>query len=516
MFQSLAKLSPSILTSFRGSNSQLIAMAANAKRLGVEMGDIIESSMSLLDVEDAITKAFEAQVVTGKNIDIDRLMFLQLTGDYGQLLQEQEKILKNADYLNNRSPVFQSMIAGSIGLTQEQASQIALRSLLSDRLGLNEAKIREMQKRGEEVQNVFDAALKQGKITEVEFEELSKIAKEYDFLTIQERIVRGLDGLAVNISSYFPKLTDAIIYLTDKFEGLTKSFSGGFGMGETGKMVMGGIGGVVLAALALKLGGKGFKFARALMPGAALATGAAGAAGSAAGGSVLGTAGAGAAGAAGTGLFSRVFGSSIAQYNTMGRLTSAGYRAGGLGGGMAGMMRAARIGLKPALKSGLIGAGIDFGLGLASGQSLSRAAGGAGFSLAGGVIGGLAGGPVGALIGSTIGGLVGDQVFGNADNAQARMADMQQGNAQMRDALARLNAQQAVSQNPASNVESKIDTTNNLLRELISKPTNVTVELDGEKVGKATMNYASEAMDRGRTIGNTYGQNRDTTAIRPR
>jgi hypothetical protein len=30
------------------------------------------------------------------------------------------------------------------------------------------------------------------------------------------------------------------------------------------------------------------------------------------------------------------------------------------------------------------------------------------------------------------------------------------------------------------------------------------------------MNYASEAMDRGRTIGNTYGQNRDTTAIRPR
>jgi hypothetical protein len=252
------------------------------------------------------------------------------------------------------------------------------------------------------------------------------------------------------------------------------------------------------------------------MPGAALATGAAGAAGSAAGGSVLGTAGAGAAGAAGTGLFSRVFGSSIAQYNTMGRLTSAGYRAGGLGGGMAGMMRAARIGLKPALKSGLIGAGIDFGLGLASGQSLSRAAGGAGFSLAGGVIGGLAGGPVGALIGSTIGGLVGDQVFGNADNAQARMADMQQGNAQMRDALARLNAQQAVSQNPASNVESKIDTTNNLLRELISKPTNVTVELDGEKVGKATMNYASEAMDRGRTIGNTYGQNRDTTAIRPR
>jgi predicted RNA-binding protein YlqC (UPF0109 family) len=187
-----------------------------------------------------------------------------------------------------------------------------------------------------------------------------------------------------------------------------------------------------------------------------------------------------------------------------------------LGGGMAGMMRAARIGLKPALKTGLIGAGLDFGLGLASGQSLSRAAGGAGFALAGGVIGGLAGGPIGGLIGSTLGGLIGDQFFANEDNAQARMADMQQGNAQMRDALARLNAQQAVSQNPATTIESKIDTTNNLLRELISKPTNVTVELDGEKVGKATMNYASEAMDRGRTIGNTYGQNRDTTAIRPR
>jgi hypothetical protein len=509
VFQSLAKLTPSLLSSFRGTNAQLIAMAANAKRLGVEMGDIIQSSMSLLDVEDAITKAFEAQVVTGKNIDIDRLMFLQLTGDYGQVLQEQEKILKNADYLNNRSPVFQEMIAGSIGLTTDQASQIALRSLLSDRLGLDEAKMREMQKRGEEVQNVFDAALKEGKISELEFEQLSEMSGKYDALTIQEKFSRALDNLALNISSYFPKLTDGVRYLADTLESLVKAI-GGFGMGETGKMVMGGLGGLAVAGLGLALGGKMFKFARALMPGAALATGAAG---SAAGGSVLGTAG---AGAAGTGLFSRAYGASIAQYNTMGRLTSAGYRAGGLGGGMAGMMRAARIGLKPALKTGLIGAGLDFGLGLASGQSLSRAAGGAGFALAGGVIGGLAGGPIGGLIGSTLGGLIGDQFFANEDNAQARMADMQQGNAQMRDALARLNAQQAVSQNPATTIESKIDTTNNLLRELISKPTNVTVELDGEKVGKATMNYASEAMDRGRTIGNTYGQNRDTTAIRPR
>lgn len=476
IFQALAKLTPSILTSFRGSNAQLIAMAANAKRLGVEMGDIIQSSMSLLDVEDAISKAFEAQVVTGKNIDIDRLMFLQLTGDYGQVLKEQEKILKQADYLNNRSPVFQGMIAGAIGLSQEQASQIALRSILSDRLGLSEAKIREMQKRGESLQNVFDQALSTGKLTEIEFEELSKIAREYDFLTIQEKIVRALDNLALNIGMFFDPLTNAITKLADKLGSYTNTMTALFSaLPEWTRTVGSIIGAVGIGALAFGA----FKGSSSFIKGlAGIVKGGTSTAGTIAGGSTL------------------------AGMSSLGRrlITPQTLRAAGRGS--------------------LLGAGIDVGMGLLSGESVGQSLVGGGLTAAGAIAGGVAFGPLGAAAGGFLGSTLGDYLTStnpsNQTRASAQMASLQEKNDLLRQQIYRAEYAQATpEQSPLASLETKVDTTNTLLRELIQKPTSVTVEMDGEKVGKSVMNYTSEVIDRNRPLGNSYGKLRDSTAVRP-
>ena len=482
IFQSLAKLTPSILTSFRGSNAQLIAMAANAKRLGVEMVDIIQSGEGLLDVEDAITKAFEAQVVTGKNVNIDRLMFLRMTGDYGELLKEQEKILKESDYINNKSPVFQGMIAGAIGLSQEQASQIALRSILSDRLGLSEARIREMQKRGESLQNVFDQALSTGKLTEMEFEELSKIARDYDFMTIQEKIVRSLDNLALTIGLFFDPLTQKISELITYIGSLTNSITSmGSMLPNWARNTTSIIGGIALGAL----GYGAFKASMPFIRGMS--------------GAVLGGGGA-AAGAAGT----------------------AG--AAGAGGLMAGMAGLGKRLIKPSLRAGgavgLLGAGIDVTAGLMSGESVGSSLVGGGLALAGGIAGGALGGLPGAMIGSYLGSTLGDYITEANPSAQTRasaqMTSLQEKNNQLKEQMYRAQyAQSTQTQSPLLTLETKVDTTNNLLRELIQKPTSVTVEMDGEKVGKSVMNYTSEVIDRNRPLGNTYGKLRDTTIVRP-
>jgi hypothetical protein len=479
IFQALAKLTPTILTSFRGSNAQLIAMAANAKRLGVEMGDIIQSSMSLLDVEDAISKAFEAQVVTGKNIDIDRLMFLQLTGDYGQVLKEQEKILKEADYINNKSPVFQGMIAGAIGLSQEQASQIALRSILSDRLGLSETRIREMQKRGESLQNVFDQALSTGKLTEMEFEELSKIAREYDFMTIQEKIVRALDNLALNIGIFFDPLTKKISELITTLGSFTNAATSLFSSLPEWTRTMGSIvGGIALGALGYGAFKASMPFMRGISGVLRGGGAAAGAAGAAAGGGAM-------AGMAG-------LGKRLITPQT----------------------------LKAAGRGSLLGAGIDVGVGLLSGESVGQSLVGGGLTAAGAIAGGMAFGPAGAMVGGYLGSTLGDYLTStnpsNQTRASAQMSSLEEKNNQLREQMYRAQyAQSTQTQSPFSTLETKVDTTNTLLRELIQKPTSVTVEMDGEKVGKSVMNYTSEVIDRNRPLGNTYGKLRDTTIVRP-
>jgi hypothetical protein len=96
------------------------------------------------------------------------------------------------------------------------------------------------------------------------------------------------------------------------------------------------------------------------------------------------------------------------------------------------------------------------------------------------------------------------------------MASLQEKNDLLRQQIYRAEYAQATpEQSPLASLETKVDTTNTLLRELIQKPTGVTVELDGEKVGKSVMNYTSEVIDRNRPLGNTYGKQRDSTIVRP-
>jgi hypothetical protein len=96
------------------------------------------------------------------------------------------------------------------------------------------------------------------------------------------------------------------------------------------------------------------------------------------------------------------------------------------------------------------------------------------------------------------------------------MSSLEEKNNQLKEQMYRAQyAQSTQTQSPLLTLETKVDTTNNLLRELIQKPTSVTVEMDGEKVGKSVMNYTSEVIDRNRPLGNTYGKLRDTTIVRP-
>lgn len=487
VFQSLAKLSPSILTSFRGTNAQLISMAANAKRLGVEMSDIIQSSMSLLDVEDAITKAFEAQVVTGKNFDIDQLMFLQVTGDYGKLLEEQEKILKETDYLNNPSPVFQNLIAGGIGLSPDAASQIALRSVLSDKLGLSQEKMREMQREGEKIQDVFDEALKTGKITEMEFQELSKIAKEYDFLTIQEKIVRSLDNLALSIGVFFGPLTKAVGDLATKFGEYVNSFMGfTHSLGQMAYVIGSVVGAIALGGLAVG----GFKLARPILS---------------AGGGLFGLGSRAATTGAGG------LGATAAGANAM--------RAGG--GGLRGMLGSA---FTPVKSLGGLGGGMGLSGGLTalggilSGQSVGKSLTEGAASAIGYGVGTYFGGPVVGMMASMAlqqgAGMLYD-TFTGAGNRDQYVAHLQTQAQAIDEATAQMSMQQAQGPSPFTTLESKIDTTNNLLREMVSKPMTVTIELDSEKVGKAVMSYISQNVDRNRPLGNSQGKLVDQTIVRP-
>jgi hypothetical protein len=503
LMQSLANLSPKILTGFKGSNAELISMVTKMKLLGVDANSLVSSNDKLLDIESSITNAFEAQVATGAQINIDRLMALQMNGKYSDLLDEQLKTLEQSDYLN-RGPLAQELIAQGIGLDRETASQMLLRKTLADKVGLTDELIRKRQQEGKLVEDDIRRAEKQGKISKMEADRLREITYQYDSKTIQEKFIRALNDFADSLSSTLQPLIDVLRGLTTGLGGTIQSLSSVmYGLGSFGAGVISLLAGVGLITAVGYLGVRAVRTAKAM-------------------GSVL------RAGA--TASATRSVATSPLLVDQYGKPIASGATAGSSAAGSTrGLLKNLKNmkGLKAAGILGGIGAAVDFGLNMSEGMSFGESAGRAGITGAFGLLGGMLGGMVpipglnvatsigGSFLGSYIGDKVGDALFGQRpsemSSADAQFLQSQLGTASTT-SQANYSAEAAQSQAMASEMIStmkamsaKLDTANNVLSSINAKPSEVTVELDGEKVGKAVVNYTSATMDRNRVIGNQYG-----------
>jgi hypothetical protein len=488
LMQSLANLSPKILTGFKGSNSQLISMVTKMKLLGVEANNVVSANNKLLDIESSITNAFEAQVATGAQINIDRLMALQMSGKYSDVLDEQLKTLQQSDYLN-RSPLAQQLIAEGLGLDAETASQMMLRNLLMERVGLTDELIAKRQQEGKLLENDIRLAEKQGRISKIEADRLMDISKEYDSKTIQEKFIRALNEFTAALSSTLGPLTDILRTLASGINSISQSIGGlTYGLGNVGTGIMSGIAGIGLAASVILLAKKGIGAVRGMA--AVLRGGAGGGVGAAS--TAAGATEAAAQAMTGTGTAKGI--------GTASKFMK-GLKAGGVLGGIA--------------------TAAEFGVNLSQGQSLGEAAGRAGLSgglgIAGAALGSLIPLPVvgtlaGGFLGSALGDFIGNQIYGNQmtpeDSAflESNISAYQNANAASQATATTISSELI---NAINMMSSKLDTTNSLLSTMNNKQTEIAVELDGERVGKAVMSYSSATMDRNRIIGNNFGANRD-------
>ena len=174
-----------------------------------------------------------------------------------------------------------------------------------------------------------------------------------------------------------------------------------------------------------------------------------------------------------------------------------------------------KAGLKSAGKVGGIGTAVALGMNLLEGKSTQESIGRALITGAGTFLGGAVGSLIpgaGTLAGGILGGFggdyIGDLVYGSPAAQQYETAAVTAAASAANTATMQMDSMAAI-----ATLASKIDTTNALLTSLNQKPNSVTIELDGEKIGKSVTNYSSETYDRNRSLNNTYGVNQ---SYRPR
>ena len=102
----------------------LAEAAIKAKTLGLNLSAVSSVAKSLLDFETSISNEFEAQVLTGKMINLDRARGLALQGKASELLDEIVKQVGGEAELRSMNILQMESLAGAVGLSVAQLQRV--------------------------------------------------------------------------------------------------------------------------------------------------------------------------------------------------------------------------------------------------------------------------------------------------------------------------------------------------------------------------------------------------------
>jgi hypothetical protein len=118
LLDDVAKVSSVISLRFKDQPAALVKAVAKAKSLGMEMGKIEDIASSLLNFEDSIAAEMEAELLTGKQLNLEKAREAALRGDTAALQDEIISQLGSIDEFNKMNVLQQDAFAKSIGLSR--------------------------------------------------------------------------------------------------------------------------------------------------------------------------------------------------------------------------------------------------------------------------------------------------------------------------------------------------------------------------------------------------------------
>jgi hypothetical protein len=107
-----------------GSTIEITKAVANAETLGMNMKEVAAAGRQLLNFEDSITKELEAELLLGKQINLERARAAALAGDQVTLQNELQKNIGSFSEFTKMNVLQQEALAAAMGMTSDQISDI--------------------------------------------------------------------------------------------------------------------------------------------------------------------------------------------------------------------------------------------------------------------------------------------------------------------------------------------------------------------------------------------------------
>jgi hypothetical protein len=126
------KASSSLKLSLGGSVEALGKAVVQAQKFGVTLDQANSLASSLLDFESSIENELSAELLTGKNLNLERARQLSLEGNIAEAAEEVLKQLKGSKEFSEMNVIQQEAMAKAVGLTRDElASSLIEREALA-------------------------------------------------------------------------------------------------------------------------------------------------------------------------------------------------------------------------------------------------------------------------------------------------------------------------------------------------------------------------------------------------
>ena len=194
------KISGQVRAQLGGNVEELTRAVSVAKELGFELETIAGTSKALLDFQSNIEAELEAELLTGKQLNLEQARLFALTGDYEGLTREIAANVGDFYEFSKLNVLQQDAIAKSVGMTTDQ---------LSDQL-FNQASINELKEK---------ARAENDKETLARLEQID-IQKQFEQLTLK------IQGAFVSIASTLSPIFKGFSFMAKNADILLAAMAG--------------------------------------------------------------------------------------------------------------------------------------------------------------------------------------------------------------------------------------------------------------------------------------------------
>ena len=244
IFEEIGHASETILRANAKNPDALIKAAHGARMMGMEMSKIEDAARSTLDFESSMANEMEAELMLGKELNLDRLRAAAATGDVATQQEEIARLVaENKDRLEG-NVLAQEMFAKTVGMSGEE-----LNKMLNSQDEMSKMTKNDAARKAANAKNEKLSAEEIGKRQMNAMEGMATLANKIDKMI--ESFKLGIKDFADNVVIAFAPLKNFnLSKITDTFkgEGLVAAIKETFSqiypivtetLGNLGELIMG-------------------------------------------------------------------------------------------------------------------------------------------------------------------------------------------------------------------------------------------------------------------------------------